>query len=187
MSWIYGCFDIETTGLSPADQVIAIGVCKKTESGDIESKIFSVRDMSEPQVIQSFVDFFENPCEEAELYSYNGTSFDFSLLRARTMGLSDYGELCREVADLEKGVHVDLCSVNRRSGNYEGLEDMASRFGIEHGSSVSGGDVPGLFEGGRVEVIEDYLKEDIRVTFRLCEAVRGNSSGRGASRVLEVG
>jgi len=186
MSWDYGVFDIETTGLAPSCQVVAIGVCKKTEQGQVKTDIFSVRDKSEPQIVQEFVDFFKDAAEDAELYSFNGTSFDFSMLRARTMALSDYGDLNREVADLEKRVHVDLSTVNKRNGNYENLESMCGRFGISHESDVDGSDVPGLFEEGRIDKIEAYLKEDIRVTFRLAEAVRRNSSGVGVERRLEV-
>jgi uncharacterized protein YprB with RNaseH-like and TPR domain len=186
MSWSYGVFDIETTGLSPASQIVAIGVCKKTEQGQVKADIFSVKDKSEPQIVQEFVDFFDDPVEGAELYSFNGTSFDFSMLRARTMTLSDYGDLNCEVADLEKSVHVDLSTVNKNNGNYENLESMCERFGIDHKSDVSGSDVPGLFEEGKISKIETYLKEDIRVTFRLAEAVRRNSSGTGLERKLEV-
>lgn len=174
MSWKYGVFDIESSGLSPADQVIAIGVCKKLENGDVVGDVFSVSDCSEPEIVRRFVEFFDNPSNSAELYSFNGTSFDFSLLRARTMCLSDYGDLNREVAVLEKDFHIDLSTVNRDNGNYEGLEDMCNRFGIDHKVEVSGSDVPGLFESGEIKRIEEYLKEDVRVTFRLAEAVREN-------------
>jgi len=186
MSWEYGCFDIETTGLSAANQIVAIGVCKKTEQGQVSADIFSVKNKSEPQIVQLFVDFFKDAVEGAELYSFNGTSFDFSMLRARTMTLSDYGDLNREVASLEKRVHVDLGTVNKNNGNYENLESMCSRFGISHESDVSSSDVPGLFEEGKIEKIEAYLKEDIRVTFRLAEAVRRNSRGVGVERVLKI-
>lgn len=186
MSWEYGVFDIETTGLAPSCQVVAIGVCKKTEQGQVKADIFSVSDKSEPQIVQEFVDFFKDAADGAELYSFNGTSFDFSMLRARTMTLSDYGDLNCEVADLEKQVHVDLSTLNKNNGNYENLESMCGRFGIEHKSDVSGSDVPGLFEEGKIEKIESYLKEDIRVTFRLAKAVRQNSSGVGLERKLEV-
>lgn len=179
MAWSFGVLDIETTGLSPSSQVVAIGVCKRVEQSREVAEIYSVNELSEPQVIQKLVDFFDNPAPDADLYTFNGTSFDFSMLRARTMNLSDYGDLNRKVAELEKKHHVDLAEVNRRNGNYEGLEDMADRYDIRHNSTVSGSDIPELFEQGEIGVIEEYLKEDIRVTFRLAEAVRHKMLSKG--------
>lgn len=69
--------------------------------------------------------------------------------------------------------HLDLRTYNQQVlDNYERLEDMAQRYNIQSKAEIDGSKVPQMFEQGRLKEIEEYQKEDVRVTFRLGEKIR---------------
>jgi len=88
------------------------------------------------------------------------------------------GDFNRETAGLEKNHHVDLTELNRCNGNYDELGEMAERYGIKHNFTISGGDVPELVEDGRLSEVQEYLREEIWVTFRLTGAVTQHSENK---------
>ncbi|MFB6209562.1 MAG: ribonuclease H-like domain-containing protein [Candidatus Nanohaloarchaea archaeon] len=170
MVWTHGAFDIEATGLGPTSTIITIGVWKQTRDGEVAEECYSLRQMDEKGLIDSFTSFFSEPGDEAQLYTYNGTTYDFPLLWARALKNGDFDSFCQLLERIQS-CHCDLYEYRKQVlDRYKGgLEEAAANYGIEHGSDVCGSKVCELFRQGRVEKIEDYQMEDVRVTVALAE------------------
>lgn len=110
------------------------------------------------------------------IVTWNGGSFDFDILAEESGMRAECAELARN--------HVDMMAiVTTLRGHFLGLDTAAQGMGIQgkrktvtlrDGSvleGMNGAMAPTLWQQGEYDAVLDYLKEDVRVTLELAEAI----------------
>lgn len=160
--------DIETSGLSPTDsELVAIAVARdKRRSDEYVKQVIHRESCSEKELVDLFVREMKKLDDGSKIVTYNGDTFDWPFLIARSMEFDDYGELNDELFDLKERHGYDLFKDYGRDpdGSYVKLEQLCCRNGIRHQVDCEGGKVPQLFEEEKFGVIRKYAKEDVRIT-----------------------
>lgn len=184
MRWIRATVDIETTGFDCCNEhIISIGVLKTDAQGNQKGKVFTVKDrVTDPEtgkdkptvkeqlrIITEFIDFLSNPVRNANLYYYNGDSFDLPFLISKSMQKDDYGDLVEKVRKLWQDHGVDLMKHHgmKSNGYPMSLDELLEKNGFTHNGDISGKHVPVHYQYGLTDIIEEYLKEDVRKTDKL--------------------
>lgn len=164
-------FDIETTGVSPANsEIVSIAFVKdKRASDNTRKQVLLNHNDDEESVVEVFVHEMQNLDKNSKIVTYNGTTFDWPFLIARSMEFDDYGDLTDELFKLKAKHGYDLFKDfgRDRAGNYLKLEELLRRNGISHDVECDGSKVPSLFEEEKWEEIREYAKEDAVKTHKL--------------------
>lgn len=130
----------------------------------------TVGEKSERELIESFLKKIERT--EPTLVTFNGNSFDMSVLRYRSMIYS----LSAPCLHRKKYFHrysdssVDICDVlaGYRGENKCRLNDLGRMMGSEgKPTTVNGSSVEGMFTAGRIPEISNYCVGDVFDTYRI--------------------
>lgn len=146
-----------------AEQVNGIWEVRSVEAPHIGEK-------SEKDIIKDFLDKIDefNP----QLITYNGSSFDFPVLRYRAMhhqleapGLSSRPYFNRYTNDA-----LDLCDALSSFGSSTKmkLDEICKFLGFEgKPDGINGSQVDEYFRAGKIQQIADYCKSDVVNTYKL--------------------
>jgi|Deesub1362B_J571_1020462.scaffolds.fasta_scaffold05294_7 uncharacterized protein YprB with RNaseH-like and TPR domain len=171
--------DIETTGLDPfTDRIVAIGVWRGPDV-----KVFI--DEKEHRVIWDFFKFLTavpNPLKTQCLIGYNIQNFDIPFITARAIKHGHYVD----AGYLRRMYRADLINIITRYMNtrnrYLSLKAVADFLDIEVNDSVSGSDIPRLWEERNLKSIIKHCLSDLSVTAKifknLCYLVEHNIERR---------
>lgn len=162
----YATFDIETTGLTPDDsELVAIAVAHKDEP-----KVLTREDRTEKELVEKFVEIMQDLNKDDKIVTYNGDTFDWPFLIARSMKFNDYGDLTDKLFNLKENHSLDLFKTHGCDPDtgYLKLEDLLERHGLSHDVECDGSMVPELYEEGAWSRIERYAEEDVVKTHELC-------------------
>lgn len=152
--------DIETTGLKPTDsRIVCIGT-KDCETG--ESRTFC--DQDEGKMVSDFIEYFHKGGFR-EVIGYN-VGFDIQHIFSKILKyrIKANGFLTSNVTDLMRILRNVRCGyTTNESGR---LEDWTMYlFGIQ--KIDKGQSVPKLFEDGRINIIIEYNRRDVEMTYLL--------------------
>jgi len=156
--------DIETESLDPkTGRIICIGV-KDIETGEI--KVFHCP--NEEVMVKQFVSFF-NRNKYSEIIGYN-ILFDIRFLFAKCL---KYKISARRLFSTK---FTDLMVIMKStrsmfSLNKAGTLDEWCEFLFRKRKTLNPEDVPLLYQGGGIDEIVEYNKNDIEMTFRLWERI----------------
>ena len=130
----------------------------------------SVEKRSEKELIASFVDKIAEL--KPQLVTFNGSSFDLSVLRYRAMvnGVSAPGLASRLYFNRYTEDHVDLCDVlsSFSSQGKATLHEMSRVMGLPgKPSGIHGGEVEKYYREGKIREIADYCESDVVNTYRV--------------------
>ena len=161
--------DIETTGLDPfSDRIVAIGIKRGNNV-----RVFI--DEKENQILRDFYNFilkFPDPLTSQILIGYNIQNFDIPFITARTIRIG----YSVEASYLRRMYRADLMTIvtrylNTRNRNLS-LRAVADFLGIEVNDSVSGSDIPQLWQEGDFNAIIEHCISDLSVTAQVYEKLR---------------
>ncbi|XRP97803.1 ribonuclease H-like domain-containing protein (plasmid) [Methanocaldococcus sp. 16A] len=129
--------DLETNGTNPLEhRIIAIGV-KIVETG--ETKVFS--DYSEERVLKEFWEFVRKK-RVKKLIGFNINNFDWQFIKLRSL---KYGIKIKHFRKYKE--RIDLRQILNSNPYAKGrLDDYSRFFGLEVHDSITGKDVPKLWE-----------------------------------------
>jgi len=127
----------------------------------------SIEKRSEKELIASFVDRIAEL--KPQLVTFNGSSFDLSVLRYRAMvnGVSAPGLASRARYSEDA---VDLCDVLASFGSQgkATLHEMSRVMGLPgKPSGIHGGEVEKYYREGKIREIADYCESDVVNTYRV--------------------
>ena len=130
----------------------------------------SVEKRSEKELIASFVDRIAEL--KPQLVTFNGSSFDLSVLRYRAMvnGVSAPGLASRLYFNRYTEDHVDLCDVlsSFSSQGKATLHELSRVMGLPgKPSGIHGGEVEKFYKEGKIREIADYCESDVVNTYRV--------------------
>ena len=153
-------FDIETTGLLPYEsKVVGIGVRTEEEQCTWVSK-------DEKLLLEKFWAFLSKH-DQYRLLGFNSSSFDIPFVNVRSLV---HGIPTQDV----RGKNLDIRYILNYGKSGKGkLIDYTELLGLgTKTKSVDGSKVPKLYEQGRLTEIENYLHQDVKITFGLYERMR---------------
>jgi uncharacterized protein YprB with RNaseH-like and TPR domain len=167
-------FDIETTGLSPEDsKIVAIAfIAEQRGTSKLRKQTLVLGENGqEKDLIQIFVSEVEEYMDsESKLISYNGDTFDWPFLVARSMQIDDYGDTTDKLFELKEKYSADLIKTEKAQKPFGGvysLDDMLRMHGLTHGVDCDGSQVLDLVNQGDWATLRKYVKEDALMTYKL--------------------
>lgn len=125
---------------------------------------------SEREIIKEFLDKIEEL--EPQLVTYNGSSFDFPVLRYRAMHhqLEAPGLFARPYFNRYTNDALDLCDALSSFGasTKMKLDEICKFLGFQgKPDGIDGSHVDEYFRAGKIQEIADYCKSDVVNTYRL--------------------
>jgi len=169
--------DIETSGLSPNDsELVAIAVAReKRRSNDYAKQVIHRENLTEQELVEMFVHEMQKLDKGSKIVTYNGDTFDWPFLIARSMEFDDYGDLTDQLFQLKEKHGYDLFKDYGQDpdGSYVKLEELCRRNGIRHRVECEGGKVPNLYKEEKFGLIRKYAKEDVRITHEVFRKLEG--------------
>ena len=158
----------------PYHSIVCIGALT-AEWQDQGWKVTSVKaphvgDQSEKELIQEFVDQVSEL--RPVLVTYNGSGFDFPVLRYRSMvhNVSAPGLFSRPYFNRYSEDALDLCDALSSFGSSTKmkLDEICKFMGLAgKPNDINGSQVREYFEAGRIQEISDYCVSDVINTYRL--------------------
>lgn len=129
-----------------------------------------VGERPEPELIRTFLAKIEEL--RPKLVTFNGSSFDFPVLRYRAMlhGLPARGLSARPYFNRFTEDSVDVCDVLSSFGasTRMGLDELSRLMGLEgKPEGLDGSRVDEFYRAGRLKEISDYCVADVVNTYRL--------------------
>ena len=154
-------FDIETTGLNPLkDRITAIGI--KTNNDEL---IFT--DSKEERIIKSFWRYLKR-FKEFRLIGFNNFEFDNSFIIIRSM------KFRINVLDINyKSIDLRRKLFNGNKYKKGTLDDFSKL--VKYTPKYNGycaAHIPLLWKEGKIDELIEYLKQDIRMTYKVYERLR---------------
>lgn len=167
----HATFDIETTGLTPGtSKIVAIAITQTNSDTDV----FTLKHFTEEELVEVFIDLMQRHLEDdSMIVTYNGDSFDWPFMIARSMNFDDYGEKTNELFRLKEQHSFDLFKTHGQDseGNYLKLEQLLERNGISHDVPVDGSMMSDLVRQDEWSQITEYAREDVVKTHQLFEKI----------------
>jgi 3'-5' exonuclease len=125
---------------------------------------------SEKEIIKDFLDKIEEL--QPQLVTYNGSSFDFPVLRYRAMHhkLEAPGLFSRPYFNRFTNDALDLCDALSSFGSSTKmkLDEICKFMGFEgKPDGINGSQVEEYFKAGKIEEISEYCKSDVLNTYSL--------------------
>lgn len=158
----------------PYHSIVCIGAVIAEKINDIwevqEISAPHIGEKSEKEVIEEFLHKIDD--YEPQLVTYNGSSFDFPVLRYRTMlhELPAPGLFNRPYFNRYSEDSLDLCDALSSFGSSTKmkLDEICKIMGLEgKPSDIDGSQVYEYFQAGKIKEISEYCKSDVINTYRL--------------------
>lgn len=168
----------------PYHSIVCIGaVIAENINGVWEVKEISaphIGEKPEKEIIEEFLEKIDD--YEPQLVTYNGSSFDFPVLRYRTMlhKLPAPGLFNRPYFNRYSEDSLDLCDALSSFGSSTKmkLDEICKIMGLEgKPSNIDGSQVYEYYQAGKIAEIAEYCKSDVINTYRLWlryELFKGN-------------
>ena len=130
----------------------------------------NIGEKSEKEIIESFLQKIDD--YEPKLVAYNGSSFDFPVLRYRTMinKLSAPALFNRPYFNRYSEDSIDLCDALSSFGSSTKmkLDEICKIMELEgKPSDIDGSQVMDYYQAGKLDEISEYCKSDVINTYRL--------------------
>lgn len=154
----YIVVDIETTGLSPTDNVVTC-ICAKTSDADK----FIQSSKNEMGLLSDFYTWLAKLKGEFTLVTKNGKCFDIPFLITRTMFTYFPVPVSREQMNVLNCPHIDLQEVTYRNVSLEAMLDILHL----PNKTDKGINAIKLFDNEDYEKLESYCWNDVLVTENL--------------------
>jgi predicted PolB exonuclease-like 3'-5' exonuclease len=150
-------------GAVVAEQVNGIWEVRSIDAPHVGQK-------SEKEIIKDFLDKIEEL--QPQLVTYNGSSFDFPVLRYRAMHhkLEAPGLFARPYFNRFTNDALDLCDALSSFGSSTKmkLDEICKFMGFEgKPDEINGSQVEDYFKAGKIEEIAEYCKSDVTNTYKL--------------------
>ncbi len=154
-------FDLETTGLNPLkDRITAIGIKTKDEE-------IVLTDYKEERIIKSFWRYLKR-VKEFRLIGFNNFEFDNSFIIIRSM------KFRINVLDINyKSIDLRRKLFNGNKYKKGTLEDFSKL--VKYTPKYNGycaAHIPLLWKEGKIDELVEYLKQDIRMTFKIYQRLK---------------
>lgn len=158
----------------PYHSIVCIGaVIAENVEGLWEVKEISaphIGEQSEKEIIDEFLEKIDD--YEPQLVTYNGSSFDFPVLRYRAMihKLSAPGLFNRPYFNRYSEDSIDLCDALSSFGSSTKmkLDEICKIMGLDgKPSDIDGSQVLDYYKAGKITEISEYCKSDVINTYRL--------------------
>lgn len=158
----------------PYHKIVCIGaVISEQVNGIWEIRTIEaphIGEMSEKEIIKSFLNKIHEL--EPQLVTYNGSSFDFPVLRYRAMHhkLEAPGLFSRPYFNRYTNDALDLCDALSSFGTSTKmkLDEICKFLGFEgKPDGINGSQVDEYFRAGKIQDIADYCTSDVMNTYKL--------------------